>query len=166
MKAINEAYQWAIKNPPQSRAGTRPAASSPQSGPVCPEHHQPSVRQCRRCQTPICLGCKGFRQSLCNRHYEVARTRLARGRALKEWAPLIILVAVMRTLDLPGLYIGLGVLVYLGWLGFRFLMVRRWFGCLALLLLPYSLVLAGIWSLIESLREWNGSDPSQKVGRS
>ncbi|MDA8204726.1 MAG: J domain-containing protein [Thermaerobacter sp.] len=156
MKAINEAYQWALRNPPTA-PGTSPGAPPPESGPICPDHNHPGLRECRRCHQPICLGCQGFRQSLCNRHVQSASMRQTRGRALKEWAPLIVLIVVMRSFDQPGIYIGVAVLIYVAWLGLRLLLARRWFGCLAFLLLPYSLVLAGVWSLIESLKEWNRS---------
>ena len=76
-------------------------------------------------------------------------------RVVKEWGPLIAIIVIMRSTGLPGLYTAVALLAYLGWLGFRLLTTRRWFGCLALLLLPYSLVLAGAWSLVDSLRDWN-----------
>lgn len=150
MKVINEAYRRALEEPPADlgTGGRQPLVT-------CPVHQQPSERHCRRCKQPLCVACSGYRQSLCHRHYQQARIRRARGRAFKEWGPLIGLIVVLRAVGLPGLYTGLAVLAYLAAIGLRLLLTRRWFGCLAMLLLPYSLVLAGIWSLFESLRDWN-----------
>lgn len=160
MKTINEAYQWALHNPPQAKSpGRGHAGQSPTAGTeppiICPEHQYQAVRRCKGCQQPICLGCLGVRQSLCNRDYRRLKTRQMRGRAFKEWVPLIAIIGGMRAFGLPGLDVALASLIYIAWLGFRFLRTRHWFGCLALLLLPYSLILAGIWSLIDSLRDWN-----------
>lgn len=157
MKRINRAYEWALKNPPGTAGPTRSASAPPPDPPImCPEHRYQALKRCRRCQQPLCLGCLGFRQSLCNRHFERKRVMSARSRTLREWGPLIAIIFGLRAVGLPGLDVGIAVLIYLALLGLRLLLTRRWFGCLALLLLPYSLVLAGAWSLYESLREWNG----------
>lgn len=156
MKTINEAYRWALEHPAQllgpDNKGPRSAAAKSAE---CPVHLRAAIRQCKRCHDPICLACTGFRQSLCDRHYQMARYRQARRRALKEWGPLILIVMGLRLLAVPSLYTAIAVLIYIAWLGLVFLLDRKWFGCLAFLLLPYSLVLAGVWSLFESLREWN-----------
>lgn len=74
---------------------------------------------------------------------------------LQEWGPLVAMIVMLRLMGLAGLDISVAVLLYLAGLGFRLLLTRRWFGCLALLLLPYSLILAGVWSLVESVRDWH-----------
>lgn len=154
MKTINQAYRWALDHPPAP-----PGAKSP--GPretavtVCPDHHKTATRACRRCRRPLCLLCAGYRQLLCSKHFARAQQRRVRGRVLKEWGPLIALIVLLRSLGVPGLYTAGGILTYIAWLGFRFLLSRRWFGCLAVLMLPYSLVVAGIWSLLQSLKDWN-----------
>jgi hypothetical protein len=154
MKSINQAYRWALENPPT--ASPAPNSESPGSAAsVCQVHRKTATRECRRCRQPLCLLCPGYRQSLCQMHFAQAQRRRIRGRVLKEWGPLVALIVVLRALGAPGLYTAVGTLIYIAWLGFRFLMARRWFGCLALLLLPYSLVVAGIWSLYDSLKEWN-----------
>lgn len=163
MKRINEAYQWALKNPPAAAPNPARAhhAAAGRPGPapeppvVCPEHGYQAVRRCRMCDQPICLGCLGIRESLCTRHYQKFTTRGRHLRVLREWGPLIAIIFGLRSLGVPGLDVGIAVLIYLALLGVQLLWKRRWFGCLALLLLPYSLVLAGVWSLLESLREWS-----------
>ncbi len=166
MKRINEAYQWALKNPPSGASdsprvhhATGRTGPAPEPPLVCPEHGYQAVRRCRKCQQPICLGCLGFRESLCNRHHQKLATRARRLRVLREWGPLLAIIFGLRSVGVPGLDVGVAVLIYLAVLGVRLLWIRRWFGCLALLLLPYSLVLAGAWSLIESLREWSPRPP-------
>ncbi|MHB1611342.1 MAG: hypothetical protein ACYCT0_06600, partial [Sulfobacillus sp.] len=47
------------------------------------------------------------------------------------------------------------VLGYLALLGIGWLRRKRWMGCLALLFFPYSLILAGLYSLYEGLSQWN-----------
>lgn len=163
MKRINHAYEWALRNPPDTQS--TPRSSQPSSGRstapdppiVCPDHQYQALKRCKRCQQPLCMGCLGFRQSLCNRHYQSQQVRQARTRVLQEWGPLIAIIFGLRAIGLPGLDVGIAILIYLALLGLKLLLARHWFGCLALLLLPYSLVLAGAWSLIESLKGWNGA---------
>lgn len=168
MKRINFAYEWALRHPPSPPSATvkeetqNAWSRTPDPPIMCPSHGYQAMGRCTRCGQPLCLGCLGFRQSLCNTHYQRQKIRRARARALREWGPLIGIIFGLRALGLPGLYIGVAVLCYLAILGLRLLISRRWLGCLALLLLPYSLVLAGVWSLWESLRDWNGH-PSGKA---
>jgi len=160
MKRINEAYQWALKNPPITTPSTSQSSANPKAPPepplMCPLHRYQAIRRCKRCRVPICLACVGVRESLCNLHYQKMLVRHARTRVLREWGPLIALIVIFRGIGLPDLETSVSALLYLAVIGFRFLLHHRWFGCLALLLLPYSLVLAGAWSLVESLRQWNG----------
>ena len=160
MKTINQAYQLALQYRPASASTANPRHDPPV---ICPDHRYQAVRRCKRCQKPICLGCLGVRESLCNRHYQNWVLRRARGRALREWSPLIALVAGLRIVNFPPLYVGIAVLIYLAYLGLGLLLRKHWFGCLAVLLLPYSLVLAGTWSLLESIKEW--SHAPQKVSK-
>ena len=48
-----------------------------------------------------------------------------------------------------------GLLGYLAFVGVGWLRRKHWLGCLALLFFPYSLVLAGLYSLYEGLSQWN-----------
>lgn len=152
MKVINEAYRWALAHPPAFDGHEAKTEAEPV---MCPIHRRPAWRQCRHCRRPICPACSGFRQSLCTRHYQRAQSRRARDRVIKEWGPLVAIIVILRLAGLPGLEVSVAVLIYVAYLGFRLLLARGWFGCLALLLLPYSLVLAGVWSLIESVRDWH-----------
>ncbi|WP_338055104.1 J domain-containing protein [Sulfobacillus harzensis] len=169
MKRINFAYEWALRHPPTTTAPgpTHPPGSDrqgqrPDPPIMCPDHGYQAMGRCKRCGQPLCLGCLGFRRSLCNRHYQRQKIRAARSRTLGEWGPLIVIIFGLRALGLPGFDVAIAVLIYLALLGLRLLIRRHWLGCLALLLLPYSLVLAGVWSLWESLRDWNGH-PSGKA---
>jgi hypothetical protein len=157
MKVINEAYHWALANPPESDAREAKSASTGDLI-ICAVHQRPATRQCRRCRNPICWACPGFRQSLCLRHYRLVQSHQARRRVIQEWGPLLALIATLRIIGWVGLEMTVVILVYLAGLGFRLLLTRRWFGCLALLLLPYSLIVAGVWSLVESVRDWHAPD--------
>jgi hypothetical protein len=160
MKWINQAYEWALSHPPTTTSGTENRQGA--SPVLCREHRYPAIGRCKRCGAPICLNCHGIRQSLCNRDLQRAKHRRVRGRALREWIPLILLIALSRLFGFTASFVLLLVAAYLAVIGVQELIRHRWFGCLALLLLPYSLILAGIWSLIESLREWSavGAPPN------
>lgn len=145
MKIINEAYRWALEHPGM------PAATQP----LCAAHYRAASALCRRCDKPICPLCPGFSRSLCVPHYQQMVVRQSRQRVLKEWGLLIAIIMGLRAVGLSGVLAAGVVGAYLAWLGLRFLVRRRWFGCLALLLLPYSLILAGVWSLFDSLKGWN-----------
>lgn len=168
MKRINEAYDWALKHPPETKPSATVARTSETGTPeppiMCPTHRYQALRRCKRCQQPLCVGCVGFRQSLCTRHHHRQKVVSHRLRVLREWGPLIAIIFGLRSIGLPGLDVGIATLIYLALLGLRLLLTHRWFGCLAVLLLPYSLVLAGLWSLWESVRAWNGE--KTKPGRS
>ncbi len=160
MKAINEAYHWALAHPPEAQAG-----EAQSSGDLvrCAVHQRPCTRICRRCRKPICWACPGFRQSLCMRHYRLAQSHQARRRVIQEWGPLMILIATLRLLAWSSVEMTVAVSIYLAALGFRLLLTRHWFGCLTLLLLPYSLVMAGVWSLVESIRDWQAASSLRKA---
>ncbi|MCY0878204.1 MAG: J domain-containing protein [Firmicutes bacterium] len=163
MKLINQAYEWALNHPPPKANSTQnPGAATV----LCREHRYPAMGKCKRCGAPICLNCLGMRQSLCNRDLERLKQRRARGRALREWLPLVLLIALSRMMGLTAGWVILVVAGYLAVLGVEELFRHRWFGCLAFLLLPYSLVLAGIWSLIESLQAWGQASPRDPKARS
>ena len=76
--------------------------------------------------------------------------------------PLLLGTAFLASVDVAGKIIAIAALAYLAALGLRLLITRHWLGCLALLLLPYSLVFAGAWSLVESLKNWGHAATLQK----
>lgn len=155
MKEINAAYDWALRHPPveASRQQTARPTPEPDEPVVCPVHKATALGRCKRCQQPICLACLGVRQSLCNKHYTQLKENQARRRALTKWGPLAGLIILFGALGLPGRPTLVAVALYVAYLGFRLLLDKHWWGCLTILLFPYSLLLAGIWSLIESLHD-------------
>ncbi|PSR35026.1 MAG: J domain-containing protein [Sulfobacillus benefaciens] len=169
MKDINRAYQLILagKAPEPHNETTPPPTGTPGQTykapprndappPIfCPRHHQTAWRRCQVCQTPLCTECIGFYTSLCAKHYRKSALKRYRNRVVREWVPLIIGVAVLREVGLGSAVLLWGVLGYLALLGLGWLRRKRWMGCLALLFFPYSLVLAGLYSLYEGLSQWN-----------
>lgn len=162
MKEINLAYQtiqagrapFPRANEPPSKTAARRTQQTAYP-PACTRHRRPIVRFCIQCQSPLCPLCVGFSDFLCDAHWQKSHLKKHRGRALREWLPLIGGIVWLKSIGLsPGLVLWT-VLGYLAFLGFFQLKRARWFGCLAVLLLPYSLVLAGLYSLYESLAGWN-----------
>ncbi|MCY0864520.1 MAG: J domain-containing protein [Sulfobacillus sp.] len=157
MKHINLAYQEALASaqaPPAPPPSTGPAPHA-EAPVLCSVHRYPAGRRCKRCQAPICLACAGYQDMLCSTHWAQSVRSRRRNRVLREWLPVIAIIGVGRIVDVPRLMIGLALLIYIAYRGFTYLTAKRWWGCLALLLLPYSLILGGLWSLWESVRQWN-----------
>lgn len=170
MKTINEAYRLAISGQAPSRPEPvpkrptqpyRPPAPPPPP-PVCALHKRASTRICRTCQTNICTGCEGFVDGLCAPHFKKIKLRERRARAVKEWVPFISLIAILKLASFSSMMILWLVLGYFAILGYGQLRRARLLGCLAFLLFPYSLVLAGIYSLYQSLSQWNDAAIRQK----
>ncbi|SMC04165.1 DnaJ domain-containing protein [Sulfobacillus thermosulfidooxidans DSM 9293] len=162
MKWINWAYHEVMKTPfvvevnkkdaPGPRESSHKASPPPLS---CRLHHQPIVRTCTRCQAPLCPSCVGFSLSLCSMHFRKWVNAKFRRRVLREWGLLFVLIATSKLLSWPFSTLLWSLLGYLALLGILELRRLRYFGCMAWLFIPYSLVLAGLYSLYEGLSRWN-----------
>lgn len=165
MKEINWAYQRILSGqatvPTPQPARPAPSSWAPppprQTSPPlhCDLHGDPVLRRCTRCNTALCGRCIGFYTALCAKHYRRYGLRRHRSRVAREWLPLIGGITLLKGLDISLSIVFWGVLGYLAIIGIGWLRRKRWFGCLALLFLPYSLVLAGLYSLYEGLSLWN-----------
>ncbi len=163
MKTINWAYAqitagraaWtpAVKEPPGHHTPPPPRPAPPI--PTCPRHRQSASRTCRECGAPVCSRCGGYTLSLCGEHLRIQRIRKARRRALGEWAALASVLGAGKVLAWPVPTLLWAILGYLAVLGVMELRRLHYFGCMAWLFVPYSLVLAGVYSLYEGLSLWN-----------
>lgn len=165
MKAINLAYQSIrtgvvrVATPPPPRPAPpswapppRPSSPPPMR---CRLHGETVLRRCTRCQEDLCSRCIGFYTALCAKHYRRYGLHRHRVRVAREWLPLIGGITLVKELGVPASIMLWGVLGYLALVGVGWLRRKRWLGCLALLFFPYSLVLAGLYSLYEGLSQWN-----------
>ncbi len=164
MKEINRAYQVILSGQashtapaPHSAPAPPPPPPRPHAPPptLCNRHRQPVLRVCQRCQEPLCTQCIGFYTFLCAKHYRRSVLKGYRNRVVREWLPLVAGIALLRAIGLSSAVLLWSVLGYLALLGIGWLRRKRWMGCLALLFFPYSLILAGLYSLYEGLSQWN-----------
>lgn len=164
MKDINRAYQMALTQNLSDRiqptSASRTPPPNPSNAPRCPIHHVIGLRTCEKCDLPLCRTCLGFMESLCLRHMVQKRVRHARRRAIGQWLPLILGVSGLKSLEVPSSTIFWSIIAYLAIIGLMYLRRRRWLGCLAFLFLPYSFVLAGLYSLFDSLSQWRDAGVS------
>ncbi|MDA8192797.1 MAG: J domain-containing protein [Thermaerobacter sp.] len=160
MKAINQAHQEILSGTAQPRQDASVPPSPPRGTPQetpwpnCPVHGARSLRACSQCEKPLCQTCPGFGLGLCARHLRQFVVRPYRLRALSQWVPLLAGLGLLRSLGLSTVVMFWALLAYLTAVGFWYLWRHRWLGCLALLFVPYSLVLAGLYSLYTSLSQW------------
>ncbi len=160
MKEINQAYQRILSGqvPVTPPPPARPAPPPPRPSPPpmrCAQHGEPILRRCTRCNAVLCTRCIGFYTALCAKHYRRFGLQRHRSRAAREWLPLIGGITLLKGLAVPSSILLWGVVAYLAVIGVGWLRRKGWFGCLALLFFPYSLVLAGLYSLYEGLSQWN-----------
>ncbi|POB10168.1 J domain-containing protein [Sulfobacillus sp. hq2] len=160
MKAINSAYnqitQHLAKIPltPEPPPPERERSKTPPV-PTCPRHRTTAPKSCRLCAEPLCPQCPGYHDGLCTRHQQKRAVKKAQTRALREWAILLALIALGKFLAYPTATLLWAILGYLALLGIMELRRLRYFGCMAWLFMPYSFVLAGLYSLYEGLSLWN-----------
>lgn len=164
MKWINWAYTELMTNPvaklphpPEHHASDPPPPQEPSHPPwvVCPSHNQPARSYCSRCHTPLCPVCPGFQHQVCDFHLRQASKRKFRARVMREWAFLAVIVLWGKLWPWALSTLLWGILGYLAALGILELRRLRYFGCLAWLFIPYSLVLAGLYRLYDGLSRWN-----------
>lgn len=163
MKWINWAYTQVMTNLSSSTIGditpwTPPPKAPPTpTGPPlsCAVHHQPIIRYCVRCREPLCSTCLGFTLSLCPFHFRKFILARFRRRVLWEWGGLAAMVIIGKLMFWPLSTLLWSILGYLAGLGILELRRLRYFGCITWLFIPYSLVLAGLYSLYEGLSRWN-----------
>ncbi|MCY0885113.1 MAG: J domain-containing protein [Firmicutes bacterium] len=152
MKRINAAYRRILEG---AAAPPPPDPPPPRPGPVCSRHGGPAVTTCQVCGTPLCPACEGWRERRCYRHRRAAAaTRTPAGgpaAAAAVWVPLLAGVAVSRMLGFPLVAILLAVGLYLTVLGARRLWRWRWLGIALMVFFPYSMPLAGVYTLFTAL---------------
>ncbi len=164
MKWINWAYTELMTNPntafPESTEERRaPSASGKEETKppwiTCSWHGQPAGTHCSRCHAPLCPACPGFLQQSCAFHLRQASRTKFRRRVMGEWSGLFLIVGWGKLWPWPLPIILWTILGYLAVLGIVELRRFRYFGCLAWLFIPYSLVLAGLYRLYDGLSRWN-----------
>ncbi len=164
MKWINWAYTELMTNPitslprPDDKAAWSPPPpqeSSRTPWVMCPWHNEKARAYCLWCHTPLCPSCSGFNQQLCSFHLRQAQRTKFKRRVMGEWGGLILIVVWGKLWPWALSTLLWSILGYLAILGILELRRFRYFGCLAWLFIPYSLVLAGLYRLYDGLSQWN-----------
>lgn len=148
MKAINGAYAQ-ITSGEAAQHGLPP---SPPTAPSCRQHSNKADRVCQACAEPLCPRCSGYQNSYCPRHASPLVLPNRPRRFIREWGGLAALLALGQGMHwplIPFLCVTLGYLAILGVMQLRRV---RYFGFMVWLFLPYSVVLAGLYSLFTALK--------------